>query len=370
MLEPDELQRDFSERRDILRGVKPDPVTDPPHQLAPKPETRFGARRDLDPELGHSPRYIDLPERRHAVHAGRRNLLLGSALLVAALFLVGLGVLVGGPRVAVWPLAAMITAAALWVLARLRVFRQRNGVFFGVAVVTLGGALLALAECGFHAFGTRPGAVAAQVSDTDAVLPQQSPAPEAVPLLTEALNLTPPDPAEGSRVKVLREAEVKIGGKSYRVREGETFPFEEAKGGEVTFSAGEFRAHLPMDDVQILGPQRVQPERAARTTASATPRESRPPATPLDPGDVEIERRSRAEAIRRFPALADKKSPENQEFVRTYNQLKEDRSRLLQDPEWPVRLAETLAKDLGWKQVDDMESDPPPDEGNRGVSPP
>jgi len=247
----------------------------------------------------------------------------------------------------------------------MRVFRQRNGVFFSLALIALLAAMLALAECGFEVLAgarTLPsvslvgrGMEARSADATSAAVP---PAPQPMPLLSEAMNITPPDPAEGSRVKVLRNSEAKIGGKTYRVLAGETFPLEEAKGGEVTFGAGEFRAKISAEDVQILGPQRGQPE-PNRKNASNDPSDARPSAAALDPAHVEIERRARAEALRRFPALAKKNSPENQEFVRTYNEMKQERASMLEDPEWPIRLAEFLAKELGWTQVEDTEGAAP-----------
>lgn len=344
--------------------MKSDPAIDPPHQLAPKTETRFEARREPEGS-GFSPRYVEVPALRHALRIGQRNLLWGAALLCGALVLIGLGVLIAGPRVVLWPLAALLTFAALWVLARMRIFQQRNGVFFSLALIGLLAAMLALAECGFEVLaGSRAMPSVSlvgsrmQTGNGDALSPGVLPAPEPVPVLSEAMKITPPDPADGSRVKVLRNSEAKIGGKTYRVLAGETFPLEEAKGGEVTFGAGEFRAKIATENVQILGPQRGQPE-SNRKSASNDTREARPPSASLDPAHVEIERRARAEALRRFPALAKKNSPENQEFVRTYSEMKQERAAMLEDPEWPIRLAEFLAKELGWTQVDDSEPSAP-----------
>lgn len=343
--------------------MKSDPALDPPHQLAPKAETRFGARREAEDE-GFAPRYVEVPARRYALRTGRRNLLWGSAFLAGAVFITALGVLIAGPGVLLWPLAAMLTFTGLWVLARMRMFQQRNGVFFSVALIGLLAALLALAQCGFEVLaGSRRLPVVALASGGmdrgvgDAAAEGVPPA-EPLPLLTEALKVTPTDPAEGSRVKVLRDTDAKVGGKTYRVLAGETFPFEEVKGDEVAFGAGEFRAKIAASDVQILGPQRGQPEPGGKGPGKTAPL-SRAPATSTDPAHVEIERRARAEAIRRFPALANKNSPENQEFVRTYNEMKQERASMLEDPEWPIRLAEFLAKELGWNQVDDTESAPP-----------
>ena len=319
-------------------------------------------KRETDP-AGFAPRYVDLPERHQAVRAGRRNLFWGVALLFAALVLLGLATFIGGGRAMLWPVASLITFTILWVLARLRVFRQRNGIFLGIAFVALIGSMLALCERGFSSLAASRAAGRAEVPTVSVgASPSAAQVPE-VPLLTEALNLPPPDPAEGSRVKILKESEVTIGRRNYRVLAGDTFPFEEASGGEVTFAAGEFLAKIPATAVQILGPQRVQP--GGGRPASGVGTDELAPAATADPASIEIERRARAEAIRRFPALGIKNSPENREFVRTYNELKRKQSAMLEDPEWPIRLAEILAKDSGWREAEEREPEaapePPPD---------
>lgn len=334
------------------------PGLEPSHPLAPRTETRFAVKKETESE-GFAPRYLDLPGRHRSLHAGRRNLFWGVALLGAALLVLAVAVLIGGGRAMLWPTASLITFTLLWVLVRLRLFRQRNGIFFAVALVALVGSILALGERGFSLLAasrwTRDALpnVLMGTSSTPASAPE-------LPLLTDALNLAPPDPAEGSRVKILSDTEVTIGRRNYRVRAGDTFPFEEASGGTVTFAAGEFLAKIPANAVQILGPQRMQPGAPLRTAARPA-RDELAAASTADPASIEIERRARAEAIRRFPALGVKNSPENREFLRTYNELKQKQSAMLEDPEWPIRLAEILAKDSGWREANDAETDPAPD---------
>ena len=41
--------------------------------------------------------------------------------------------------------------------------------------------------------------------------------------------------------------------------------------------------------------------------------------------------------------------------MRTYNELKRKQSAMLEDPEWPIRLAEILAKDSGWREAEERE---------------
>ena len=330
------------------------PALEPSHPLSPKPETRFNVKPESE-DGDYAARYIDLPPRRRAGRAGRRNLLWGAALLFAALLVLAFAVLVGGPRAVLWPFVALITFTALWVLARLQIFRQRHGVFLALAVVALLSSVLAIGERGFDRFaGSRLGATLPNVATSapDETPPAPEP-PPATPLLSEEFHLAPPDPADGSRVKIVRDTEVTIARKTYRVQAGETFPLDGAKDGAVTFVAGEYRAKISQADVQILGPQRAASAPKTKTTKAPAPEpaaaEEKEPAR--DPAAVEIETRARAEALRRFPALASANSPENQEFVKTYRELKAKKSAMLDDPEWPIRLAEILAQSSNWEDA-------------------
>jgi hypothetical protein len=59
--------------------------------------------------------------------------------------------------------------------------------------------------------------------------------------------------------------------------------------------------------------------------------------------------RAQREAIRRYPALGVKNSLENQMFVSTYNEIREaGGDDFFTNPEWPIELAELLAKRERW----------------------
>lgn len=344
-----------------LRSVKPSdaPALESSHPLTPKTETRFSAK--IEGDSGEfAARYVDLPGDRNAVRTGRRNLLWGAALLFASLLVLALAVLLGGPRAMVAPLISLLTFTALWILARLKTFRQRNGVFFALAFTVLLGAVLAVCERGLVRLND------ARTASLPNVLPASAeealPPPEP-PLLSEALQLTPPDPAEGSRVKVIQDTQVMIARNTYRVRAGETFALDGAKGGEVTFIAGEFRVRLPQNEVQIIGPQRIQPPAQEKVAAKTAAKEKTPAP---DATAIEIEGVARAEALRRFPALASANSPENKEFIQAVTELKQRRSAMLDDPEWPLRLAEILSQRSSWQEVSEADDEvvgrgaPPP----------
>jgi hypothetical protein len=54
------------------------------------------------------------------------------------------------------------------------------------------------------------------------------------------------------------------------------------------------------------------------------------------------------EARRRFPAIWVLGSPENQAFREAAEQLKRSGPDLLKEPDWVLRLAESLAREEGW----------------------
>ncbi|MEO8353123.1 MAG: hypothetical protein ABI680_15440 [Chthoniobacteraceae bacterium] len=321
---------------------------DAPRPLVSKPETRFTTRREMEGE-DYVPRYVDVPRRRRSIRAGRRNLFWGIALFFAGLFVLTLGVLMSGPRAVLWPGVAAVTFAVLWVLARLKIFHERNGVFFSLALVLLVGAVMAVCERGFEVLVASSAGRSLMVPPARANSEKaESASTASAPLLlSRVFKLSPVDSAM-ARIRVLSDTNVIIGDNTYRVMSGETFPFAAAKEGIVIFSAGEFQAQIPQNAVEILAPERGG---AAGGASADDPSLADLPEAPPDPAALEITKRAQDEAARRFPALADSKSPENQEFVRTYKELKDRNSALLQDPQWPVLLAEILAKRMNWQEV-------------------
>src|SRR4051794_10006207 len=115
------------------RRSAPAPVPVLPNESSsPKPPTRF----------------VEHPARRRAWRYAQRNLAWGAAFLFAALGLLGVALYIGGPAAMLPPVLCMLSFTALWILARLKIFSQRNGVFFSLAIVALLGALAALAQQG------------------------------------------------------------------------------------------------------------------------------------------------------------------------------------------------------------------------------
>ena len=73
-----------------------------------------------------------------------------------------------------------------------------------------------------------------------------------------------------------------------------------------------------------------------------------------------LQAKARAEAARRFPGLRQQGSSENRLFLEAYNDLKKRNSDLLEDPEWPIRLAEILAQRYSWPESGVQDVDTPP----------
>jgi hypothetical protein len=295
------------------------------------------------------PRYVQAPAlRQHGF--GPRNLFWGVVALVIALGLLGVALVIVGAKAIVFLATCLLTFTALFVLARLHIFRQRNGGFFALALVCMLGAALPLMEAAFDA--TRkfvaqriPAGTPAPVVAASA--PSAPGASREVPWLMESFALSQPE-GPGKQVKVNKDSTVFIREKPFLVKAGDVFPFIESSLGETTFAARDLQLALPSVAVEVIDPQAI-----AKGVAGSAPIE--PPAgkgESFQPTAAElaaITKSAQAEAARRYPALAIKDSFENAAFVSTYKQLKDAGStEFFENPEWPLELAELLAKREGW----------------------
>ena len=350
-----------------------------PEPSGPKTSSRSYVPRIVDPialaperEDKFLPRYVEVPALREQGF-GRRNLVWGVVTLTLALALLAAAVVFTGQKAVLSLAACLVTFAALFVLARLHVFRQRNGGFLAIALVVLLGALVALVDRGYEMLAgiATPASPAAHPVETEP------------PLLTEAFALTKPDGTQ-PQVKVLKDSRVLIAEKPYIIRAGDVFPLLEAKAGEATFAVRDLHVSLPVAVVEILGgkPAKDAPKETVQTKESAmaaalaavkaeaanaadaaktepastlarpaadVPKTGAPPPTDL----VAITDSAKAEAIRRYPALSIKDSAENEVFVTTYRQLKDSgNTDFFANPEWPLELAELLATRNGWARGD------------------
>lgn len=289
-------------------------------------------------------RYVEHPARRRAWRAAQRNLAWGTAFIFAALSIVSVAAFIGGPRALLPLFIGVLSFTALWVLARMKIFAQRNGVFFSLAIIALLGALAALIEQGWLRFTARNAAeprVATSVS---------TPVPPPIPSLIDALALEPPD-ASLPRARAVREVTTTIGSRTYRIRPGDVFLFADEKNGEFTLSAGEFLARVPADAMEMLAP----------APAKNTAEKPNDVESVLDQkANAEITQRAQAEAMRRYPALGKAGTPENKDFVDTVKDLTSRKSDFLNNPEWPLELAQMLARRNGWKEAGVIDDTAPP----------
>jgi hypothetical protein len=96
------------------------------------------------------------------------------------------------------------------------------------------------------------------------------------------------------------------------------------------------------DPVEVTPVSKPGPD-AAVSGAGAVALPVPPPMAGQDPRMAAIE-----EARRRFPAIWVLGSPENQAFREAAEQLKRSGPDLLKEPDWVLRLAESLAREEGW----------------------
>jgi hypothetical protein len=288
------------------------------------------------------PRYVEVPAlREHGF--GPRNLFWGVATLFLALVVLVAALFFAGPRAAISLATALLTFTALFVLARLHIFRQRNGAFFALGIVCLLGGVVPLVENGLESLkdlAARPSAPTVVTIDQPAVDAQP-------PLLTQSFALTKPE--GGRQVKVLKDSVVPIGDRSFLIKAGDSFPFLDRKADEVTFAVRDLQVWLPSNVVEVIDTEAVAHGVADRSDTGLAVQEPPSPTEPTADDLAAITMSAQREAIRRYPALGMKNSLENEAFVSTYQQLKESGgNEFFANPEWPIELAELLAKREGW----------------------
>ena len=318
----------------------PEPPIETLRGLLPKTaDPRPGKKTEGESDF--VPRYVERPRRTR--NAAVTNIKWGVAALLLALVLLAAGVFVSGARALIPLFASLVTFTLLWIAARLRLFHQRHGVFFALGMVCLAASFVPLLERAWTSAANAAGGTGTTVIPTQ-VPTSGSAGDDEAPLLTKELSVAPADPGAGPYVRVLKDSRVLVGRKPYLIKTGDTFPLDELKDGDAIFFANELRLSLPEDAVDI-----VTPERPQRPTASAAP----PPGSVSGANDRDTAR-SQQDAVRRYPALGVKDSPENRIFLETVRELREAKSELLDDPEWPLLIANLLAKREGWERKESV----------------
>ena len=122
---------------------------------------------------------------------------------------------------------------------------------------------------------------------------------------------------------------------------------------DVTFKVRDLRVTLPAGVAEVIDEKKS--DRAVAASATPAP----PKATPK--ADSEITNRAKAEAAKRYPALAIKDSMENTIFVTTVQDFRTNPNvaDFFEDPQWPLVLADMLAERNGWKRSDVPQPDAP-----------
>lgn len=327
------------------------PVIAPPVE-APASEAREGEKR--------FPRYVQAPAlREHGM--GPRNLFWGVALLFLALVMLIVAVFFAGAKAMVYVATCLLTFTALFVLARMHIFRQRNGAFLALGLICVIGTAIPLVEKGYS---SAKGLVASRPSNAPAPAVVSHAVEGYVPLLTESFAVSAPQ-GDGKQVKVITDSRVVIDEKPFLIKAGDRFPLIAAKSDEVTFGVRDLHISLPANAVEVIDPKALSkgvtssPAKASTTATATTAPAGAPAAKP--PGKItnsiedaelaEITRAAQQEAMRRYPALAIKDSLENLSFISTYKQLREGGSDdFFSNPEWPIELADLLAKREGWNK--------------------
>ncbi len=360
--------------RAVINPETPTPTPTPaPRPYVPRivdPTDPLGAERDDK----FAPRYVEVPALRERGF-GRRNLAWGVIVLLLAIGLLVAAVILAGQKALLSLAACLVTFTALYVLARLHIFRQRNGAFLAAAIVVLLGAVVPLLDRGYE--------MLAGISQPAGASPGPAPRPVEVepPLLTQSFALTKPE-ATQTQVRVLKDSRVVIGEKPFLIKAGDAFQLLEAKGGDVTFAVRDLRVALPVGVVEIFGGKVAKETRESAmaaalgaVAAAEAPKletivlNSPKPAyetgkaeAPASPDLAAITHDAQQEAMRRYPALAIKDSLENEAFVTTYRQLKDSgNTEFFANPEWPLELAVLLATRNGWNRGERaVKAEPPP----------
>lgn len=329
------------------------------------------------------PRYVDVPRRRRANQAAARNLMWGLALLLLALGLAGAALIISGPRALLPLFICLVTFLVLWVLARLRVFHERNGVFFATAMICLVGALIPMVEKAYveldrmvngpaseHSAPRNASDEAALALVDDQPLPasKAEPAPAAQPepdpepeppSLVETFKIKAPSDPTQNVVRVVQDTNVTVGRKVYLLHAGETYPLEEIKADSVVFRANELRLSVPDVAVEVMQGKPAQPRVADTIPPQPAAAATKPPAVSDQENPAVVTARAQEEAIRRYPAIGQKDSPENQLFLQRVRELRTERPEFFEDPGWPVYLADALAREQRWTRPDQGPVAPP-----------
>ncbi len=346
--------------------------------VVPRPEP--GPRRSQEAE--YVPRYVALPRGWERGH-GRRNLVGGVVLLLLAVLFFGWALYLAGPGALFTVATCVATATLLHVMARSRLFRQRNGSFVAWSGVCLLGVLLVIVH---HGWVYMTGGSKAPASEKEALVTTAS---AETPLLRELFSMKA-ETAVGPMVRIVRDTKVSVEGKPYLAKQGEVYPFvdigvDDHGNSELRFSVGMHDVLIAKGAAEVVGNDAVpgldgagQPPGKGAEIPSAGPAltgSDLPPPPAAERKEFELpkgatkqeqEVAAHREAMRRYPDLGRPGSLKNQAFVSAFKEQKHVAAEFFDDPGWPLELAEILAEKEGWKRADGVQPAPRP----REVAPP
>lgn len=295
-----------------------------------------------------------------------KNLVIAVSLLVIALIVFWMGLYLAGHVAALTLVASFGTFGLLWVLYRFRILRQPHGTMLAIGSVALFAATIPFIERGLRKLDSaarthlagEPGSssedlAAARKLD---VTPQQiakpeTPAPVAPPAppvddVVRELIAPPPDASAGKLIRLKQDAQVVIGGRKFLIHGGNQFAFRKFADGMVTFLAGDQEVSVDAGLVTFTGQSQETP--------------------------AEIKKLADQELRKRYPAVFEKGSPQNEVFVGRTKELEVELPDYFKNPRWPLELGEQLAAQEGWQRADQPaeEKDPAPPKETPPPGPP
>jgi hypothetical protein len=248
---------------------------------------------------------------------------------------------------------SLLTFCALFVMQRLHLFRQKNGGFLAFSLVCLLGAIIALGE---RAFVAADALIKNQ--NTLALAPALAHSSDSdAPLLTQSFALPSPDSTK-RQVRILKDSKIVIGEKPFAIKTGDLFPYVDSKGSDTTFAVRDLRVALPSTVVEIVEPgAEVKKVVTATDPAPVETKAKAPSSKSVAPAQTakdelkKVTESAQLEAARRYPALGIQGSRENRRFLDAYHEMKNTgQDDFFANPEWPIILADDLAKSEGWSR--------------------
>jgi hypothetical protein len=270
-----------------------------------------------------------------------RNLSVGVALLLFAALLYWMGFYLAGHSGTRMLVASFGTFGLLWLFFKSRIMLQRHGVLVASGAIALFAVAIPFGERVAlkldHFARTRLGG-GPEVAQDAVTVPQPAPAPPQVPAapappavppvdeIVRELVIPPPDPSSGKLIRLKEDANVVIGGRKFFIRAGNEFPFKKLEDGKVTFLAGDEELTLDSQLVTFTGQSQESPE--------------------------EITKLAMDQLKRRYPAVFEKDTPQNEIFVGRTRELQMELPDFFKNPRWPLELGDQLAAQEGWQRAD------------------